>query len=149
MCLCFYLVSPPVEYEVEGLPNGYGSRDTILRPGDKKDLKRRRRGQLKRIDSCGSWAPSYTSAEAGKGKQQPVFGLSLGSSMRCSTLLGILTGVLLYLVLGAVVFRSLEAPREEGKHMQLQDTRRDFLLNFTCMGKDDLQTLIEVQWIVS
>ncbi|XP_068457517.1 potassium channel subfamily K member 4 [Clinocottus analis] len=63
--------------------------------------------------------------------------------MRCSTLLGILTGVLLYLVLGAVVFRSLEAPREEGKHMQLQETRRDFLLNFTCMGPDDLQTLIE------
>ncbi|XP_074466688.1 potassium channel subfamily K member 4 [Sebastes fasciatus] len=63
--------------------------------------------------------------------------------MRCSTLLGILTGVVLYLVLGAVVFRSLEAPREEGKHMQLQDTRREFLLNFTCMGPDDLQTLIE------
>uniref|UniRef100_A0A8C3B2S4 Potassium channel subfamily K member 4 n=1 Tax=Cyclopterus lumpus TaxID=8103 RepID=A0A8C3B2S4_CYCLU len=63
--------------------------------------------------------------------------------MRCSTLLGILTGVLLYLVLGAVVFRSLEAPREEGKHMQLQNTRREFLLNFTCMGPDDLQTLIE------
>ncbi|KAM6911501.1 potassium channel subfamily K member 4 [Lycodopsis pacificus] len=63
--------------------------------------------------------------------------------MRCSTLLGILTGVLLYLVLGAVVFRSLEAPREEGKHMQLLDVRRDFLLNFTCMGPDDLQSLIE------
>ncbi|XP_054482403.1 potassium channel subfamily K member 4 [Anoplopoma fimbria] len=63
--------------------------------------------------------------------------------MRCSTLLGILTGVLLYLVLGAVVFRALEVPREEGKHMQLMDTRRDFLLNFTCMGPNDLQTLIE------
>uniref|UniRef100_A0A8C9ZQX4 Potassium channel subfamily K member 4 n=1 Tax=Sander lucioperca TaxID=283035 RepID=A0A8C9ZQX4_SANLU len=63
--------------------------------------------------------------------------------MRCSTLLGILTGVLLYLVLGAVVFRALEIPREEGKYMQLQDTRRDFLLNFTCMGPDDLQTLIK------
>uniref|UniRef100_A0A3Q3JMV8 Potassium channel subfamily K member 4 n=1 Tax=Monopterus albus TaxID=43700 RepID=A0A3Q3JMV8_MONAL len=63
--------------------------------------------------------------------------------MRCSTLLVILTGVLLYLVLGAVVFRTLETPREEGKHMQLQDTRRDFLLNFTCVGPDNLQTLIE------
>lgn len=65
--------------------------------------------------------------------------------MRCSTLLGILTGVLLYLVLGAVVFRALETPREEGKHIQLQDTRRFFLMNFTCMGPEDLQTLIEVQ----
>lgn len=66
--------------------------------------------------------------------------------MRCSTLLAILTGVLLYLVLGAVVFRALEAPREEGKHMQLQDARRDFLMNFTCVGPDNLQDLIEVRW---
>ncbi|XP_068600479.1 potassium channel subfamily K member 4 [Brachionichthys hirsutus] len=63
--------------------------------------------------------------------------------MRCSTLLGILTGVLLYLVLGAVVFRALEAPAEENKHTQLQETRRDFLLNFTCVGPDNLQDLIE------
>ncbi|KAM9348365.1 LOW QUALITY PROTEIN: potassium channel subfamily K member 4 [Symphorus nematophorus] len=63
--------------------------------------------------------------------------------MRCSTLLAILTGVLLYLVLGAVVFRALEAPREEDKYMQLQDTRRDFLLNFTCVGPDNLQELIQ------
>uniref|UniRef100_A0A3B4Y6T5 Potassium channel subfamily K member 4 n=1 Tax=Seriola lalandi dorsalis TaxID=1841481 RepID=A0A3B4Y6T5_SERLL len=63
--------------------------------------------------------------------------------MRCSTVLAILTGVLLYLVLGAVVFRALEAPREEGKHMQLLDTRRDFLSNFTCVDSENLQTLIE------
>lgn len=63
--------------------------------------------------------------------------------MRCSTLLCILTGVLLYLVLGAVVFRALEAPREEGKHMQLQNVRQDFLINFTCVGPDNLQNLIE------
>ncbi|XP_068187417.1 potassium channel subfamily K member 4 [Antennarius striatus] len=63
--------------------------------------------------------------------------------MRCSTLLGILTGVLLYLVLGAVVFRALEAPTEEDKHRQLQGTRQDFLLNFTCVGPDNLQDLIE------
>lgn len=67
--------------------------------------------------------------------------------MRCSTLLGILTGVLLYLVLGAVVFRALEAPLEENKHIELQETRRDFLINFTCVGPDNLQTLIEVQQI--
>uniref|UniRef100_A0A8C4I4T3 Potassium channel subfamily K member 4 n=1 Tax=Dicentrarchus labrax TaxID=13489 RepID=A0A8C4I4T3_DICLA len=69
--------------------------------------------------------------------------------MRCSTLLCILTGVLLYLVLGAVVFRALEVPREEGKHMHLQDTRRDFLLNFTCVSPENLQVLIEVQQIVT
>ncbi|XP_051903383.1 potassium channel subfamily K member 4 [Hippocampus zosterae] len=63
--------------------------------------------------------------------------------MRCSTLLAILTGVLLYLVLGAVVFRALEAPLEEGKHKQLQGTCQEFLLNFTCVGPDNLQALIE------
>ncbi|XP_071317527.1 potassium channel subfamily K member 4 [Trachinotus anak] len=63
--------------------------------------------------------------------------------MRCSTVLVILTGVLLYLVLGAVVFRALEAPREEGKHMQLLLARRDFLSNFTCVDSDNLQMLIE------
>uniref|UniRef100_A0A3P8PA62 Potassium channel subfamily K member 4 n=1 Tax=Astatotilapia calliptera TaxID=8154 RepID=A0A3P8PA62_ASTCA len=63
--------------------------------------------------------------------------------MRCSTLLAILTGVLLYLVLGAVVFRALEAPQEEGVHMKLQDTRRDFLLNFSCVDSDKLEVLIE------
>ncbi|XP_030009744.1 potassium channel subfamily K member 4 [Sphaeramia orbicularis] len=63
--------------------------------------------------------------------------------MRCSTLLAILTGVLLYLVLGAVVFRALETPREENKHIQLQNTRRDFLLNFSCIDNDNLQAFIE------
>lgn len=64
--------------------------------------------------------------------------------MRCSTLLAILTGVLLYLVLGAVVFRALEAQQEEDKYIQLQDLRRNFLLNFTCIGPQNLQDLIEV-----
>lgn len=64
--------------------------------------------------------------------------------MRCSTLLAILTGVLLYLVLGAVVFRALEAQQEEDKYIQLQDLRRNFLLNFTCIGPENLQDLIEV-----
>lgn len=67
--------------------------------------------------------------------------------MRCSTLLSILTGVLLYLVLGAVVFRSLEAPQEQVKHLQLQDVRQGFLLNFTCVDADNLQDFIEVQTI--
>ncbi|XP_028278011.1 potassium channel subfamily K member 4 [Parambassis ranga] len=63
--------------------------------------------------------------------------------MRCSTLLCILTGVLLYLVLGAVVFRALESPREEGKHWQLQKKCEEFLLNFTCIDIDNLQDLIK------
>ncbi len=71
--------------------------------------------------SCSSRDSGHTGAEAGKGKQLPAIAQSRGAAMRCSTLLAILTGVLLYLVLGAVVFRALETPREENKHMQLQD----------------------------
>ncbi|XP_035382620.1 potassium channel subfamily K member 4 [Electrophorus electricus] len=63
--------------------------------------------------------------------------------MRCSTLLAILTAVLLYLVMGALVFRTLEGPHEEGNHIRLQDTRREFLLNYTCMSPESLQELIE------
>ena len=65
--------------------------------------------------------------------------------MRCSTLVFMLCGVLLYLCLGAVVFRTLEVPREEGQHMQLHDTRRAFLENYTCVSPDILQALIEVR----
>ncbi|KAM9332011.1 potassium channel subfamily K member 4 [Pholidichthys leucotaenia] len=63
--------------------------------------------------------------------------------MRCSTLLAIFTGVLLYLVLGAVVFRALEAPQEEGSHMRLLERRLEFLSNFSCVNSDNLQALIE------
>lgn len=69
--------------------------------------------------------------------------------MRCSTLLGILSGVLLYLVLGAVVFRALEAPSEEETHSQLQSKRQEFLANFSCVDSEELQLLIEVQEILS
>lgn len=69
--------------------------------------------------------------------------------MRCTTVLAILTGVLLYLVLGAVVFRALEAPREEGVHVMLQHALQDFLVNFTCVDKDNLQSLVEVRQIAS
>ncbi|TKS83557.1 Potassium channel subfamily K member 4 [Collichthys lucidus] len=69
--------------------------------------------------------PGHTSPEAGKEEEHPSFGLSGGAAMRCSTLLGILTGVLLYLVLGAVVFRALEAPLEKNKHIELQETRTE------------------------
>ncbi|KAM7374071.1 hypothetical protein PAMP_006748 [Pampus punctatissimus] len=135
-------VSPPSECEVDRLPTSYGSRDLILRSGAKRDLKRQRRGQLKRIDS--SWEdPGHASTDAGRGKQHPASGLSGGAAMRCSTLLAIFTGVLLYLVLGAVVFRALETPREEDKYSQLQVIRRDFLLNFSCIDQDNLYAFIE------
>ncbi|XP_058270971.1 potassium channel subfamily K member 4 [Hemibagrus wyckioides] len=63
--------------------------------------------------------------------------------MRCSTLLCILTGVLVYLIIGALVFHYLEAPYEEGIHNNLLYTRMEFLDNYTCVSPDMLQALIE------
>ncbi|XP_029113325.1 potassium channel subfamily K member 4 [Scleropages formosus] len=63
--------------------------------------------------------------------------------MRCSTLMAILTGVLLYLVLGALVFRTLEAPRESRQHWKLHKARLDFLGNNSCVSPDGLQALIQ------
>ncbi|KAM9780810.1 potassium channel subfamily K member 4 [Syngnathus typhle] len=133
-------MSPPAECDVDGLPSGYGSRESILRPGEKKDWKRRRRG---RKNSRSSWDPGHNNTEPCREKAAPTFEVSGSAAMRCSTLLAILTGVLLYLVLGAVVFRALETPREEGKHKKLQGTCQEFLMNFTCVGPDSLQALIE------
>ncbi|XP_077360363.1 potassium channel subfamily K member 4 isoform X2 [Festucalex cinctus] len=133
-------MSPPTECDVDGLPSGYGSRESILRPGEKKDWKRRRRG---RHNSCSSWDPGHNNTDPGIGKPAPAFDVTGSAAMRCSTLLAILTGVLLYLVLGAVVFRALEAPLEEGRHTQLQRTCQEFLINFTCVGPENLQALIE------
>uniref|UniRef100_A0A8C9SFK6 Potassium channel subfamily K member 4 n=1 Tax=Scleropages formosus TaxID=113540 RepID=A0A8C9SFK6_SCLFO len=63
--------------------------------------------------------------------------------MRCSTLLAILTAVLLYLVLGALVFRTLEEPLERGKHNQLLSVREDFLRNYTCVSPETLLAFIQ------
>ncbi|KAM6906852.1 potassium channel subfamily K member 4 [Xenentodon cancila] len=63
--------------------------------------------------------------------------------MRCSTLLAIFTGVLLYLVLGAVVFQALETQEEGKKHDGLQESRQIFLSNFSCVDPEILEQLIE------
>ncbi|XP_039549590.1 potassium channel subfamily K member 4 isoform X2 [Pimephales promelas] len=62
--------------------------------------------------------------------------------MHITTLLFVLTGVLLYLVMGALVFNALEAPNEESHHDQLQTTRQEFLGNYTCVDPDRLENLI-------
>uniref|UniRef100_A0AAY4CPS7 Potassium channel subfamily K member 4 n=1 Tax=Denticeps clupeoides TaxID=299321 RepID=A0AAY4CPS7_9TELE len=63
--------------------------------------------------------------------------------MRCSTLLAILTVVLLYLVMGALVFRTLEASKERIKYDELLSARTSFLHNHTCVSPDALQELIQ------
>lgn len=68
--------------------------------------------------------------------------------MQCSTLFIVLTGVLLYLVMGALVFNAIEAPYEESHHNELQTIRNEFLGNYTCVDQDHLELLINVSDIL-
>ncbi|XP_070959020.1 potassium channel subfamily K member 2 [Oncorhynchus clarkii lewisi] len=62
--------------------------------------------------------------------------------MRCPTLLALLAGVMLYLVIGALVFRTLESPQESKEHEKLLRTTRDFLQNHSCVTAQNLSDLI-------
>lgn len=99
--------------------------------------------------SYSSWDQAPVRVEVGPEKKQASFGLTGGAAMRCSTLLAIFTGVILYLVLGAVVFQSLEAPLEEEEYMSLlsslQNKSTHFLLNNSCIDPEMLQNFLQVQ----
>uniref|UniRef100_A0A3Q1BE89 Potassium channel domain-containing protein n=1 Tax=Amphiprion ocellaris TaxID=80972 RepID=A0A3Q1BE89_AMPOC len=61
--------------------------------------------------------------------------------MRCSTLTTLLTGVTLYLVMGALVFLTLETPEESLAHKHLLQTQENFLSNNSCVTELDFDTL--------
>ncbi|XP_076595855.1 uncharacterized protein kcnk4a [Chaetodon auriga] len=63
--------------------------------------------------------------------------------MRCTTLLALLTGVMLYLVMGALVFRTLEAPNENLAYKDLLTTKRAFLDNKSCVTELDFHKLVK------
>ncbi|KPP69269.1 potassium channel subfamily K member 4-like [Scleropages formosus] len=126
--------------------HSYGSRDSILSHRDRGSWEKEKEQERPRetptrtphlFHSCGSELASTSST---KGVS---LGLNSSGAMRCSTLMAILTGVLLYLVLGALVFRTLEAPRESRQHWKLHKARLDFLGNNSCVSPDGLQALIQ------
>ncbi|KAM9356684.1 uncharacterized protein kcnk4a [Symphorus nematophorus] len=63
--------------------------------------------------------------------------------MRCTTLLALLLGVMLYLVMGALVFRTLEAPDESLAYRELLTTKDTFLNNRTCVTEQDFHKLVK------
>ncbi|XP_016305719.1 potassium channel subfamily K member 4-like [Sinocyclocheilus anshuiensis] len=63
--------------------------------------------------------------------------------MRYTTLLTILAAVLLYLVLGALVFGWLESSREEWAHRELLTSRMAFLQNYSCVTPYSLREFTE------
>lgn len=64
--------------------------------------------------------------------------------MRCTTLLALLTGVILYLVMGALVFSALEGPNENKAYEKLLDVKHTFLGNETCVTELDFLKLVKV-----
>lgn len=67
-----------------------------------------------------------------------------GEKMRCTTLLALLAGVILYLVMGALVFGTLEAPKERSAFDGLRDTKITFLDNNSCVTELDFHKLVKV-----
>lgn len=63
--------------------------------------------------------------------------------MRSTTLVALLTGVMLYLVMGALVFSTLETPDERLAYEDLLDTKRTFL-NKSCVTELDFDNLVKV-----
>ncbi|KAL3044726.1 hypothetical protein OYC64_013080 [Pagothenia borchgrevinki] len=63
--------------------------------------------------------------------------------MRCTTLVALLTGVMLYLVMGALVFGTLEAPEEYSAFEKLLNTKNTFLDNNSCVTEDDFNELVK------
>ncbi|XP_020491406.2 uncharacterized protein kcnk4a isoform X1 [Labrus bergylta] len=63
--------------------------------------------------------------------------------MRGTTLFALLTGVMLYLVMGALVFRTLEAPDEDLAYKKLLATKQTFLKNKSCVTEQEFYILVK------
>ncbi|GLD70304.1 potassium channel subfamily K member 4-like isoform X1 [Lates japonicus] len=63
--------------------------------------------------------------------------------MRYTTLLALLAGVVLYLVMGALVFSTLELPKESSAYEDLLRTKQDFLDNNSCVTELDFHKLVK------
>lgn len=64
--------------------------------------------------------------------------------MRYTTLLALLAGVVLYLVMGALVFSTLELPKESSAYEDLLRAKQDFLDNNSCVTELDFHKLVKV-----
>lgn len=72
-------------------------------------------------------------------------GRASGRTMRSTTLLALLALVLLYLVLGALVFQALEQPHEQQAQRELGEVREKFLRAHPCVSDQDLGLFIKVR----
>uniref|UniRef100_A0A3B1JKG7 Potassium two pore domain channel subfamily K member 4 n=2 Tax=Astyanax mexicanus TaxID=7994 RepID=A0A3B1JKG7_ASTMX len=125
--------------DCEDLPIKYGSRDSIL--SHRRGCKWWKKGKTRE-----SSVAERNSAGSG-GRKRAASGLNGRPAMRCSTLLVIFAAVLLYLVMGALVFNALEAPAEEKQYNELYDNLRNtcsiFLESYSCISSENLHELLE------
>ncbi|XP_061786330.1 uncharacterized protein kcnk4a [Nerophis lumbriciformis] len=63
--------------------------------------------------------------------------------MRCTTLLALLLGVVLYLCMGALVFQNLEASEESVKFQELLEAKNNFLNNHSCVSEREFYKLVK------
>lgn len=63
--------------------------------------------------------------------------------MRCTTLLALLLGVMIYVGLGALVFSKLEKPKEKEAYHNLLATREAILQNHSCVSEVEFNTLVK------
>ncbi|KAM7389875.1 hypothetical protein PAMP_023823 [Pampus punctatissimus] len=63
--------------------------------------------------------------------------------MHCTTLLALLAGVMLYLVMGALVFGNLETYEESMKFEKLLEAKNIFLHNHSCVSEHEFHKLVK------
>ncbi|KAF7228346.1 potassium channel subfamily K member 10 [Nothobranchius furzeri] len=63
--------------------------------------------------------------------------------MQCTTLTTLLTGVMLYLGMGALVFVTLETPNENVTHKNLLQAKQHFLVNNSCVSEVEFHELVK------
>ncbi|XP_056133822.1 potassium channel subfamily K member 4 [Lampris incognitus] len=63
--------------------------------------------------------------------------------MRCPTLFALLVGVMLYLAVGALVFRNLEAHQERWAYEKLSRIKSTFVHNHSCVSEQGFNDLIQ------
>ncbi|XP_013863008.1 potassium channel subfamily K member 2b [Austrofundulus limnaeus] len=63
--------------------------------------------------------------------------------MRWKTVLAIFFLVVLYLIIGAAVFRALEQPQETNKKLDILAKKLDFLVTHTCVNSSELESLVK------
>ncbi|XP_072293754.1 potassium channel subfamily K member 10 [Eucyclogobius newberryi] len=65
------------------------------------------------------------------------------TKMRCTTLLALLLGVMIYVGLGALVFSTLEQAQEKRAYHNLLATRQAILLNHSCVSELEFNRLVK------